>query len=435
MESPPAGPLPADVLADVLARLAPRSLAASRCVCREWRAVADACCPPLRADLLPITLGGMFIVTSEPDEAPPQFFARPSMARKIAGGRLETYVKMERYDTPADIEGSCNGLLLLDELVVVNPATRQWARLPPRPASPEGGADGFDYVYLVFDPTVSPHYEVISMKNPLDYCKGNKVSTEEWPPSVYVMRVYSSETRRWEERPFVREGPPLEITVDVRATLGHAAYWHEALYVHCTTDFVMRITLSNDKYQAIKFPEGIDGSNYYELYLGKSKSGVYLALVDNQHQLQVWFLEEFGVKIEWVLKRIIHLRAMVAHFIKNPAQTDTSWIISRDHNCDQENNEGPTGEKTLDWDSDDDNAVEVQVPDPNCFYGYNQIFGFHPYKETVFLYLSSSRVVAYHFNSSKIQELGKLRMKNHNQMVDTTFIYSPCWIDELSENC
>ncbi|XP_034570475.1 F-box protein CPR1 [Setaria viridis] len=247
----------------------------------------------------------MFVVTNQP-EAAPEFFARPSMTRKIAG-KLESYVRMEKHYNTPDIEDCCNGhLLLFEEHVVVNPATRQWARLPPCPSttSPEGadeGSGGFYDVYLVFDPTSSPHYNVLSMKNPLDY-KGKVSKGSGWPPSVYMMRVYSSETRRWEERPFVREGGPLETTANVRASMGHATYWHEALYVHCTTDFIMRITLSNDKYQVIKFPAGINGTVYYELYLGKSKrqSGVYLALVDDQHQLQVWFLDEFGGKIEWV---------------------------------------------------------------------------------------------------------------------------------------
>jgi hypothetical protein len=62
MEDPRRLRLPDDVLADVLARLAPRSLTVSRCVCREWRAVVDDRCRQLlRPDLLPLTVGGIFI--------------------------------------------------------------------------------------------------------------------------------------------------------------------------------------------------------------------------------------------------------------------------------------------------------------------------------------------------------------------------------------
>nr|CAB3470138.1 unnamed protein product [Digitaria exilis] len=157
MENPPRL-LPYDVLADVLSRLAPRSLAVSRCVCREWRAIVDERCQ-LHPDLLPISLGGIFILTHEPE--PPDFFARPSMARRI-GGKLENYVDRDQYniDDYPDIVDCCNGLLLLDRHVV-NPATRQWVRLLPCPVLSEGntGFGSYQSSYLVFDPTLSPHYE------------------------------------------------------------------------------------------------------------------------------------------------------------------------------------------------------------------------------------------------------------------------------------
>ncbi|CAN6311101.1 unnamed protein product [Urochloa humidicola] len=52
--------LPDDVLADALSRLAPRGLAASRSVCTAWREIIDAR-RLLRADLLPLSLAGLFV--------------------------------------------------------------------------------------------------------------------------------------------------------------------------------------------------------------------------------------------------------------------------------------------------------------------------------------------------------------------------------------
>ncbi|RLM58664.1 hypothetical protein C2845_PM18G05310 [Panicum miliaceum] len=130
-------------------------------------------------------------------------------------------------------------------LYVCNPATRRWARLPPRP-----GDTGGDSAHLVFNPTVSLHYEVISfsevprkpkiaiqpgirrpswcqegfheytateMKGLLSslrarYDQGVEVEikgTAEWPPSSYMAQVFSSRTGRWEERTYVREGDVL----------------------------------------------------------------------------------------------------------------------------------------------------------------------------------------------------------------------------------
>ena len=53
--------LPHDLLVGVLRRLQPssRSLAASRCVCKAWRAVVDT--NQLLTDLLPQSLAGIFV--------------------------------------------------------------------------------------------------------------------------------------------------------------------------------------------------------------------------------------------------------------------------------------------------------------------------------------------------------------------------------------
>jgi hypothetical protein len=70
--------LPEEVLVDILGRLAPCSLAVSRGVCKAWRAIMDNH-HLLRADLLPLSMGGIFIsLIREP--APPEFFVLPSMA-------------------------------------------------------------------------------------------------------------------------------------------------------------------------------------------------------------------------------------------------------------------------------------------------------------------------------------------------------------------
>lgn len=52
--------LPEDVLAQILCLLPPRDLAVSRCVCAEWKGAVDRR-RLLRADLLPLSVGGIFI--------------------------------------------------------------------------------------------------------------------------------------------------------------------------------------------------------------------------------------------------------------------------------------------------------------------------------------------------------------------------------------
>ncbi|CAM0907105.1 unnamed protein product [Alopecurus aequalis] len=176
--------LPGDVLAEVLRHVAPRGLATCRCVCKALRATIDA------RRLLPLSVGGIFLKFKA--LGTPEFFSRPTLGPTISGAL--DYLPSTRGDTK--ILDHCNGLLLLRDYVV-NPATRQWDHLPPRPpmvlenqgllpgsinhnetsstssepasprnfsaCSPVFTEENRDFTYeeyLVFDPAVSPDYEV-----------------------------------------------------------------------------------------------------------------------------------------------------------------------------------------------------------------------------------------------------------------------------------
>jgi hypothetical protein len=219
----------------------------------------------------------------------------------------------------------CNGLLIHGtegEFCVVNPATRRWERLPR--------LDARNYnVYLVFDPVVSPHYEVLTiphvpkkviiparrvpdkkLSNSRQYsgeywfnvlfssddtpavedleeeckdgpselspeqtneedddflpaifapspieCRGKQEDPDdsvEWPASSWMLDVFSSRTKQWQKRLFVREGEALETLATVRLDRleptdwgprwRYGVYWGGALYVHCRGAFVVRYT-------------------------------------------------------------------------------------------------------------------------------------------------------------------------------------------------
>ncbi|CAN6287228.1 unnamed protein product [Urochloa humidicola] len=461
--------LPEDVLAGILSRLPPRDVAVSRGVCRGWRAAAaaDARCQEKlssAADLLPITLGGFFVRTNMP--CAPSFFVRPSMAHRIAGD-LDHYLAMDScypisgtHDVP-EIVDSCNGLLLLEDHVV-NPATGKWARFPPDDDDPDlpeeheqetneeekgsvvyhcpKGCVVYLCPFLVFDPMVSPHYEVVYITSPprardgKDDDKLPEGRRQDWPPPVYVVFVYSSRTGRWEQRPFVRDQGDTGTVASVelgselwRAPAYRGAYWHGALYVFWS-DCIMRITLSDDKYRVINLPTGVvHASEYDQFRLEKSKNGVHLAVLV-KYMLRVWFLDETGGNTEWVLKHSANLLNL-----KLPEYPDRPWIL-QDGNYDQESDREPVLEKELDWHSDDDNAVDIEECGEKRSYLNIDVFGFHPYREIIFLFISYTVVVAYYFNSSKVQHLGGLRIGHDYQIINEAFIYTPCWVGELPEN-
>ncbi|TVU23672.1 hypothetical protein EJB05_26051, partial [Eragrostis curvula] len=196
--------LPDDVLVDVFRRLPARSLAASRRVCKAWRDLVDEqqLLLPLRR-LLPHSVRGIFI--NYMDHRRPYFFARPAPASSgwpLIDGEFGSVVGNSWHK----VRDHCNGLVLfLDEYesfhYVCNPATRRWTLLPP---CPSGVNWWHSREFLVFDPAVSPDYEVLL--EPLDLlAKRDDGGDMEWPPSSWTWHGFSSRTGRWEERVFIRE--------------------------------------------------------------------------------------------------------------------------------------------------------------------------------------------------------------------------------------
>ncbi|KAL6651871.1 hypothetical protein ACP70R_010796 [Stipagrostis hirtigluma subsp. patula] len=438
--------LPDDVLAGILRRLAPRSLAASRCVCKAWRRVVDTR-RLLRADLLPLSLGGIFL--NFLDLYFTQFLCRPTAAAGAAvSGRL-SYTFPGEPDVPPSpikVRDHCNGLLLLDHCVV-NPATRQWAPLttprPPLPQSPPSGMHFCTDEYLVFDPTLSPNYELLIVPDvpfKLDECE-----EYEWPPSRLILPVFSSNTGSWEERTLHLEG---EAAGTVPSMVGSArsfnhqcGYWQGALYICCSDCFVLRISLSDNKYRVIRLP--IEDR---EFYLGKSIKGIYCASLFQGSQLQVWFLNNPCGETEWVLKHGRDIFPILPN-LNYDKQCDGPWILQQfdywrdvvehsDEDSALEDNDDAILEGKFDWDSENDNVLEPGSRSKDC-----RIFflGFHPYKEVVFLSDKFDRVLAYNWSSSKLQDLGRLFPKFYinrpyqNALVTASFPYTPCWLGELPE--
>ncbi|CAN6291049.1 unnamed protein product [Urochloa humidicola] len=230
--------LPEDLLAQqILCRLSPRDLAVCRCVCSNWKVAVDGR-RLLHADLLPLSVGGIFLNFEAHRYA--EFFRPPSSS---VSGDL-THVTCP---DGSEVTDHCNGLVLLSGCVA-NPATGWWAPLPPWPA----GKPNFEQqvAHIVFDPAVSPHYSVFLVSYATLYGELQGDPATVWPPSPFPFHVFSSTAGRWEERPFLRQGDAAGAIADVRFTekRSHreyrcfAAYWKQALYVHCHNNFFLRIS-------------------------------------------------------------------------------------------------------------------------------------------------------------------------------------------------
>lgn len=128
---------------------------------------------------------------------------------------------------------------------------------------------------------------------------------------------------------------------------------------------------------------------------------------------------------EWVLKHDADLGpVLAAGYTLNDGGQQWIW-----HNIDtkKKNKESLVKEEEFEWnDSDDENG---SAGEDRQYKGYiSQVFGFHPFKEIIFFYDTDTRVVAYHYNRSKVQDLGVLQVR---ERVSRSFSYTPCWMPDL----
>jgi hypothetical protein len=79
----------------------------------------------------------------------------------------------------------------------------------------------------------------------------------------------------------------------------------------------------------------------------------------------------------------------ISYFPKHDRGIDRPWILQYG-NYYHENNKEPALDNGLDWNSDEDNALDIDDDmgrGKPCFLAYIDIFGFHPCKEILFLCL------------------------------------------------
>ncbi|XBH75433.1 hypothetical protein VPH35_102192 [Triticum aestivum] len=448
--------LPSDVLAEVLRRLVPHTLAAARLVCSAWRDTVDA---RLRGHLLSCSVRGIFINFTRLRFS--EFFFRPSTGPAISGG-LDFLPCMGVIVTD-----HCNGLLLCRGLshecdnalprdYVVNPATRRWARLPQRPGSNVLGLD--QCAYLAFEPTLSTHYEVFLV--PCVLAAGESHSDHddgllesEWPPELYAIHVFSSATQQWDTRIFIREGEAAGLVRNMHSDLWynlyhyHAVYSRSTLYIHCEHGYLMRMCLSDDTYRVIKLPDvsELPLKGYPEHHLGRSLRGVYCAVSHKRSPLlQVWHLNESCSQIDRVLNHDTTLKTFEHEDYAQ--QMGRQWILQDvnyrkslpEHNGNTyEINRATDNILDIEYDVEEDNVLE------EGYEGNYYFLGFHPYKEIVFLISSrrKTRVLAYDCNSSKFQDMGNVCSAYYNPVcglpfgeMDSAFPYTPCCIGEFPGN-
>jgi hypothetical protein len=162
---------------------------------------------------------------------------------------------------------------------------------------------------------------------------------------------------------------------------------------------------------------------FRELHLGKSENGIYFALLGDEAQLWVWILAETNGQAEWILRHATGAGLLLPS-LNCIKRFHAPWILHHitggkdDQNVLAEHNE-------YQWNSDNDEEEIILHNEDNgqthCG-EYLQILAFHPYKEILFLHRSMRRGLAYHLNSSKLEDLGDLSPKRKNGNMFSIYI-------------
>ena len=177
-----------------------------------------------------------------------------------------------------------------------------------------------------------------------------------------------------------------------------------------------------------------------KLRLGKSEKGVYLAsIAASSGQLQVWILDESCAHAKWVLKHQVDLMHVLAHRSSNP-KARGAWVMEdvNYHFRFSDYNRQVLPENRFEWDSDNDDVLDINDEVEGQYNKGIKILGFHPHKEVIFLSESMRRGLAYHLNTSKLQDLGNMYPTRYDEcfadphaLLLFSFPYTPCWTVEF----
>ena len=116
---------------------------------------------------------------------------------------------------------------------------------------------------------------------------------------------------------------------------------------------------------------------------------MYCGWFYDRDSLQVWHLDETCDQISWILKCDVNLHPLLENFTRE--QSDSPSDV-HSANCDEDDTSHATGAE----DASKQRHIRYSI------------LGFHPNEEIVFIHTPLERVVAYHFVSFKIEDLGCL---------------------------
>ncbi|MBA0878328.1 hypothetical protein Goshw_008195 [Gossypium schwendimanii] len=286
-----------DILTLILHRLPLKSLLKFKTVSKHWLCLITH--PTFRPHHNSRAISGLFVCRLSDITNPKYDFLNLTPHSSRAPFKSLTFI-----DDPSGIKilQSCNGLLLccsfrsnrLDTTYYTyNPTTKHYTVLPP----PRHSSYGY-YTFgvgLAFDPSKSPHYKVICIRN--------------YDPELldhYQVEIYSSKTGPWRPsgRPFVA---PSNLQFE------NGVFWNGA--IHWVSDWgdSLCFDVEEEQMRDIPMPSG-DGDVRLYRYFGESGDHLHLVEVYGSDNLQFDVYEMERDRSGWFVKYQVDLNPVAAAF-------------------------------------------------------------------------------------------------------------------------
>ncbi|GMN41045.1 hypothetical protein TIFTF001_010273 [Ficus carica] len=183
-----------DLLIEILLRVPISSLLKFKSVSKHWLSVISNPKFSLRRNSITVPVSGLFFPRSLRSINEISKYDFVNLVDRPYSHVKAPLRSLPFADDPSNTEiiQSCRGLLLCftyfprgldrkNDYAVYNPTTKQYTKLPPISQIDDGTK--ICGLSLAFDPSNSPHYKVVCVRNGKD--------------SMYQIQIYSSETRRW----------------------------------------------------------------------------------------------------------------------------------------------------------------------------------------------------------------------------------------------